>query len=220
MKLVPLAITLFVFAMSAQTVAFVDLSVPRKDDATARIHRARGGNHGGACYDCPNQDAFEPSFPLTAKLMWAVESTDPGPGNGAVEVLITNMSQEPIPIPIGVDTGSLLKAPAPGRQSIVFTVCISPCALIDFVGNSEAATSLDHPSTLLELQPGQSIVFKLPFDRRVAANKIKQRGELEGELSVLVGLFTVETDKDGEYSNGLPISVKVENSLKWTPRLN
>jgi hypothetical protein len=216
-----LVVFALVFCMAeAQTVAFVDLSAPHKAATPESFRPARGGNHGGACYDCPNQDAFQPKFPLTAKLLWVVESSDPAPGKGAVEVLITNTSEDPIQVPIGVDTSPLLRSPAPDRRSVSFTICAGPCASNNTAGGSETAANSDYPATSVNLRPGESIVFKLPFDRFLAASILKERGESECELSVLVGFFVVEIDKDGEFDNGLPITVKVENSLKWTPLSN
>ena len=212
MKPVLLAFVLVSCAAEAKTVAFVDLSAPHKAATPESSRPARGGNHGGACYDCPNRDAFKPKFPLTAKLLWVVES--------AVEVLITNTSEDPILVPIGLDTTCLLNSPAPDRRSILFTICAGPCELNNDVGNSQAATNGDYPATSVDLRPGESIVFKLPFDRLRAASILKERGETECELSVLLGFFVVEIDKDGEFDNGLPITVEVENSLKWTPQTN
>ena len=220
MKPVLLAFALVFCAAEAQTIAFVDLSARHKASAPESFRPARGGNQGGACYDCPNQDAFQPKWPLSAQLLWVVESSDPVPGKGAVEVLVTNTSEDPIQVPIGVDTSSLLKSPAPDRRSVSFTICAGLCALNNTVGGSETAANSDYPATSVDLRPGESIVFKLPFDRLLAAYKIKERGETECELSVLVGFFVVEIDKDGEFDNGMPITVKVENSLKWTPLSN
>jgi hypothetical protein len=215
-RLLPLTFALILSAVKAQTIAFVDLSKPLNVATPQHYGPARGRNHGGGCYDCPHPGANVGVTTLAAKLMWAVESTDPAPARAAVEILITNTSKEPILIPVGIDATSLLKPPARGRQGISFGVCVSPCATNDSVGFSEAATNADHPETSMELRPGESIGFKLPFNRRRAADKIEAQGTTEGELSATVGLFTMETDQDGELSSGLPVSVKVENSLKWT----
>ena len=220
MKPVLLVFAVVFWVAEAQTVAFVDLSAPHRAATPESFRPGRGSFGGGGCYDCPNQDAFKPKFPLTAKLLWAVESSDPAPGQGAVEVLITNAGTEPIQVPIGGDATSLLRSPAPDRRSVSFTICAGPGVSNNDVGNSQAATNGDYPATSVDLRPGESIVFKLPFDRLLAAYKIKERGETEAELSVLVGFFVVEIDKDGEFNNGLPIRVKVENSLKWTPLSN
>lgn len=216
------ALTLTFLVANAQTIAFIDLSTPPKSPPPKSLAQGRGHNQGSACFDCPNPGIHGPEPAFSARLMWTLESTDPAPGKGAVELLMTNRGKEPVSIPIGVDK-ALLKAPATMRKGVSFAVCVKPCGLNDTIGVAESATNLDHPETALNLLPGESVVFKLPFDRHLASFKMEEHSAGSGEaceLSVSGGFFTMETDKDGDYSSGLQILTKVENTLKWIPRSN
>ncbi len=224
MTMVPFALPFFLFVASAQPAAYVDLTTPLK--APSSYGPASARVKGGGLLEGPGKfsNTIKSGLPVSLKVVRIVEGANHASGEAAVEVLLTNTSTRPIRIPVGVEETALLKPPAPERRYLAFAVWAGgDDAAAAVVGTAQAACNGEHPETTMELQPGNSVSFKLPFDRRTAAyrtNGLAEHGLVQSKLSASVELYRMEADKDGDYSEVLSPQIKSENSLEWsaTPR--
>jgi hypothetical protein len=196
----------FLFA-SAREVAFVDLTGPAKtpDLRTSAKTTVRGG---GAVTGRPGMSPS--TLPVSVEIRGIYPYADrvTGAPKEAIEVALTNTGKSEISLPIGDDPVPLL-APAEAahdRRYLNFEVnCgVGVEGLIDW---ADSAANSAHPESIAKLAPGDTAVFRLPFNTETAKNKRKDRNGAVLEVSVTVTQYwrIVEDGEDVEQQVGAPI---------------
>src|SRR5579862_879219 len=161
-------------ANAGRQIAYVDLTRPPKEPpSTASASFAfRGGGLIGHGTVAPLYTAL----PLSIKLIRFVPSTDRVSWKEAVEIIVTNTGAKAIYLPIGTEDVTLLVPTAKERRYFLLLVRLGDEAS-DIVGTVMAASNSEHPDSSAILQPGDSVVFKIPFDTRTANARVATRGE-------------------------------------------
>jgi hypothetical protein len=190
----------------SQQVAFVDLTIPPKtpETITSTVRASGGGlyDHGGPAPGTPT---------ISVKLLRVTTYKEGQAARDAVEVEVTNRGAKEISVPVGADPNSSL---APGQQDrqYLWISVQSGDDLLATVASARAATSRAHAESIV-LHNGESVVFRLPFDKSGwGVDRAKSAGE-SPELRASVTLWRVMV-RDGEDWNvqvGDPI--KSENAL-------
>ena len=194
--------------VSAQQVAFIDLTSSSKtpEPVTSTFRGSGGGlfDHRGSAPGTP---------PISVKLVRVTTYAEGKAMREALDVEVTNRGDKEMSLPAGTDYVSSLATGEPDRQYLSFTVRAGndPRAI---VASGRAATNGARPESVV-LQVGESVVFRLPFDK-FGLGVVRARSvgaNLELAASVQLGRVVV---RDGEDWNvQLGDAVKSENTLLW-----
>ena len=84
------------------------------------------------------------------------------------------------------------------------------------IGTAQAASAKERTQSAIMLQPGQFIVFKIPFDRRLAAQRFGARGKSSGRITLAATLYSMEVEGDNDFNDPLSEPVVSENGLPWS----
>ena len=206
--------TVFIsFLLAAgKPVAYIDLSRPEPTStAGASVAVKAGGPIGhGAAPTRPN-----PLSSLAIKLNRITSSSSDVPWREAVETEVINRGAHPISIPVGSDTKSLLAPTMNERRYVLFQVRIGDDVRDEVVGTAQAASAKGEQQSTITVRPGESIVFKIPFDERLAADRLRVRGEPSGRITLAISLWSMEIEGGTDFSERLTAPWASENGLVW-----
>jgi hypothetical protein len=200
------------FLAAGKEVAFVDLTVPAKTPAPpiSVIH-----TKGGGVLNATHRDPRTPTLSVRINGIWSYTDRATGAFKEEVEVVVTNTGKSVLSIPIGDDPNGLLYAPGPARdrRSLSFTVRAGEGAL-DSIAYSESAANSEDPASSARLAPGDTVVFRLPFNLFRAETKRRERnGPLE--ISVEVQLIQVAAEEGEVWNEDIGERVRSENTVLW-----
>ncbi len=157
-------------------------------------------------------------FPVTLHLLRVVPNPGAGPyHDAALEVLLANTGAKPFALPVGLDRPEPGIAPASGNRHVTFTVSIATALGSEIIGGAQASGSSEDPVTLKLVQPGESVLYRLPLDTTVAAGWLASQQIPQATLSVKAGLGVTWSTSDGEYQITLGKPASSANSLDWSP---
>jgi hypothetical protein len=124
----------------------------------------------------------------------------------ACEIVVTNTGQSPIDIPIGSDTIRLLDSREEDRRYFVFAVTLGNDS--HHIGLAMSASNSAHPESRAMLQPGDTVIFKLPVT--YWSGREQSRG---GKVAVLVLLNRKAIESGKEWTEAAGDVIHSENSL-------
>ena len=200
------------FLAAGREVAFVDLTGPAKTPGrrTSGSSTVRGG---GVLSEHPgvNPNTLPVSVEIRGIYPYADRVT--GAPKEALEVVLTNTGKSEISIPIGDDPVPLLSAEEAthDRRYLSFEVN----AGVGVEDWADSAANSAHPESIAKLAPGDTAVFRLPFNAETANNKRKNRNGAVLEVSVSVTQYRriVENGEDIEEQFGAQI--RAVKPLPW-----
>jgi len=105
--------------------------------------------------------------------------------------------------------------PAPAGMGNFPHVRIGDDVRDDVVGTAQAASAKGEQQSTITLRPGESIVFKIPFDKRLAAERLRVRGEPSGQITLAISLWSMEIEGGTDFSERLTEPWASENGLFW-----
>jgi hypothetical protein len=203
------------FLASGREVAFVDLTGPAKtpDLRTSAKTTVRGG---GVLTE--HSRTIPNTLPITVEIKGVYPYVDrvTGAPKEAIEVELTNTGKSDISIPIGDDPVPLLSPgeAAHDRRYLRFRVNagVGVEGGIDF---ADSASNTAHPESIAKLAPGDTVVFRLPFNTQTADNKRKDRNGAPLAISVRVTQYRriVEDGEDVEEQFGA--SIPADKPILW-----
>jgi hypothetical protein len=203
---------LMLLANAGRQIAYVDLSRSVKEPpgtaAASATFRAGGViGHGTAV-------PAQVPLPVSIRLIRIIPSTDNVSWKASVEVVITNTGAKPIYLPIGTGDVSLLIPTAKDRRYLSFLVPVGDEAS-DIVGTARTASNREHPDSNVMLPPGDSVVFKIPFDKRIADARLVARGGADAKVIVQAVLYRKDLDGTVDFSEQLNETKSSDNALTW-----
>jgi hypothetical protein len=200
---------------SGREVAFIDLTGPAKtpDLRTSATTTVRRGwvlsEHPGV-----NPNTLPVSVEIRGIYPYADRVT--GAPKEAIEVVLTNTGKSEISLPIGDDPVPLLspEEAAHDRRYLSFEVNagVGVEGSIDW---ADSAANNAHPESIAKLAPGDTAVFRLPFNTETSNNKRKGRNGAALQISVSVTQYRriVENGEDVEEQVGA--SIRAVKPILW-----
>jgi hypothetical protein len=186
-------------------VAVVDLSGVRAGSAQGQSHCYIGS--GGGVYDGPANWKSPDEVSVRLVLTRIVATKEGTQVRYAVEAVMTNTGDKPIPIPIGKDADTLLAPENHDRYGLVFTAALAQGRKDMYESMAVSASNASHPESSTVLGPGDAAVFLLP----VGSWPTGKEPQEEISLSVRRERKTIAKGVDCVEGMGQPIHS--ENSL-------
>jgi hypothetical protein len=207
---------------SGGEVAYFDLSGPPKHrepatpgeligPAEGRGVRIGGGFHRGGK---PSPDTPPISVHLDQILPYM--DRESGQEKWALELVVTNTGKSDLSIPVGDDDGAVLADKGGDRRGLGFQVRLGsrPDASI---GNVESVSNSRQPASIVRLQPGSAVRFRLPFDKPTADLRRAKADGGDLQVTVRASLRRVVVDHGYDFEEQIGDEVPSENSLPFRP---
>jgi hypothetical protein len=204
-----LTLAFFLFG-SGKQVAFVDLSLPAR---TPEIGPQSGHVRGGRVYDGGITGPQPGTPPVSLKLNRVISMKEDGFIKDVVEVVMTNIGNIPLTVPIGDDPVPLLQPTEKDRRYFEFVVTLHEGKAVRGIGAVRSATNSNHPESSALLQPGDTVVFWLPAGTWQPTAPPTSESDANQEVSVSVSSNRKVIDKGRDVTDVLGEDVHSENTL-------
>jgi hypothetical protein len=201
------------FLASGREVAYVDLTGPAKtaEPQSSTIHVRAGGGPSTTQPDSrtlPISVTIRGIYPYTDRVSGAPRET--------VEVVLTNTGKSEVTLPIGDDPVALLSPEevAPDRRYLMFAV-VSGDGAHDSIAVAESAANGWHPESIAKLAPGDTVVFRLPFNTSAADAMRKERNNAPLNIAVRVSRYRRVAENGVDFEEYVGTPMRSENAVLW-----
>ncbi|MGA3096514.1 MAG: hypothetical protein ABSF25_08685 [Bryobacteraceae bacterium] len=211
------------FLAAGNQVADVDLSAPPKVPAPTAPNEptkpspARGVRGRGRAYDGGSKP-LPGTPPISVRLDQILSYMDRESGRQkwTLEVVVTNTGKTDLSIPVGDDSDAVLADKDGDRRCLGFEVRLGD-TLSAMIGYVESVSNSRQPLSIARLEPGDTVRFRLPFDKPTANNKRAMANDPNLEVTVRASLHRMVMDHDMDWEEQIGDDVRSENSLPFWP---
>jgi hypothetical protein len=133
-----------------------------------------------------------------------------------LEVVVTNTGKTDLSIPVGDDSDAVLADKDGDRRCLGFEVRLGD-TLSAMIGYVESVSNSRQPLSIARLEPGDTVRFRLPFDKPTANNKRAMANDPNLEVTVRASLHRMVMDHDMDWEEQIGDDVRSENSLPFWP---
>jgi len=208
--------------VSGGEIAYVDLSGPPKHREPATPGEligpaeGRGVRMGGSFHRGGKPSPDTPPISVRLDQILPYVDRESGQQKWALEVVVTNTGKTDLSIPVGDDSDAVLADKDGDRRCLGFEVRLGD-TLSAMIGYVESVSNSRQPLSIARLEPGDTVRFRLPFDKPTANNKRAMANDPNLEVTVRASLHRMVMDHDMDWEEQIGDDVRSENSLPFWP---